>query len=84
MILTVSEYNEIVKRCRGLIDTFELPSNDLCDDFHLDFDALMSICNQLQIRQTKKLLPSIEHDLQRIGQVVNHKILSDNQFDIES
>jgi hypothetical protein len=71
MIVTVSEYDEIVKRCRILIETFELPSTALCEAFHLDYDALLCICNQLYIRQTKKFLPSIEQDLQRIAQVDN-------------
>jgi hypothetical protein len=69
MIVPVARYNEILRECRLLVESFRLPTIEFCEQCQLDFDALTSISNQLYIRQTKKLLPFIEQDLQRIAQV---------------
>jgi hypothetical protein len=69
MIVAVERYHEILRLCRPLVESFRLPNIEICEKCQLDYDALTSICNQLYIRQTKKLLPFIEQDLQRIRQV---------------
>ena len=69
MIVTIERYQDIVRQCRPLVESFQLPNIEFCEQCQLDFDALTSICNQLYIRQTKKLLPFIEQDLPRIKQV---------------
>ncbi len=70
MIIRIEEYHEIIRHCKLLIESFELPSLSLCDDLQMDYDSLVSICNQLHVKQTKKLLPLIEQDLHRIAQVL--------------
>lgn len=69
MILTIYEYNEIVNDCRILIDKFQLPNLNICEKFQIEYDAMSSICNQIYIRQTKRITPLIEQDLPRISQV---------------
>ncbi len=69
MIISVEEYYEILKHCKGLVESFQLPDLTLCDRLNVEYDSLVSICSQLHVKQTKKLLPLIEQNLERIAQV---------------